>query len=155
MESYQVVFKSQTPNNQDICDQMKTEFNDTFHKIDGLNQWFEEQLKPASSKREVIVILQRPKLHQFIILKILQGFNLQPQSITKFKLLRHHHTNLHKSHFLKIIITNQLHHKKKYCHQIILMILRPLPKRNMTGDQLSLRTKFRRKNGLILHLMKL
>lgn len=49
-EIYQLLFMSKTPNNQDVCDLMKNQFNDMFEKIEGLMQCFEEQLEPASLK---------------------------------------------------------------------------------------------------------
>ena len=50
MEIYQLLFNPEIPNNQEVFEQMKTQLNDTFQKIGGLKQWFEEKMGPASSK---------------------------------------------------------------------------------------------------------
>lgn len=49
-EIYQLLFDSNIPNNQHVCDQMKNQFNEMFQKIHRMKQWFEEQMEPTSSK---------------------------------------------------------------------------------------------------------
>lgn len=42
-EIYQLYFKKEIHNNLQVCDQINYKFNETFQRIDGLKQWFEEQ----------------------------------------------------------------------------------------------------------------
>lgn len=39
-EIHQLLFNKEIPNNQQLCDAMKSQFNEVFAKIDGLKQWF-------------------------------------------------------------------------------------------------------------------
>lgn len=57
-EIYQLLFNKDIPNNLQICEQMKSQFNETFSKINGLKKWFEDQQEVASSKEEVKVLLE-------------------------------------------------------------------------------------------------
>lgn len=49
-EIHQLLFNKEILDNHQVCEQMKNHFNETFQKIDGLKQRFEEQQEFASSK---------------------------------------------------------------------------------------------------------
>ena len=170
-EIYQLLFNKDIPNNLQICEQMKSQFNETFPKLMGLTNGLRSNKLLLPQKGEVktlqgfikTTVLHTQRLLLFSNIKLYQEFNLLlPKSLTNHLLHdllpQNHHTNLLVNLINlqqnQLLITPNPLKKKNLCLLIIQMTPPQQHKERKIGEQQSLWIRYGKSKGLTPPLVK-